>query len=292
MWEVFELQWDKIGYQGMELSDINGIKGKLGKLKEIILAEKSIAIAFSGGIDSSVVAKVAKNELKNKAIAITIDSDVFSNKELKFSKVIAGEIGIKHIIIKSSKLEDPVFVNNSENRCYHCKGREIELIWQVAKEHGIKSVAYGVNISDKKEHRPGIKALMESNIFFPLEKAGIGKPVMPQIARYLGLSNYNMPSTTCLASRIPYGNKINKEKLIQIEKAESFLIVLGLSDSRVRHHGDIARIEVSKNEIEKIILNKISIVNKFKELGFQYVTLDLQGYRSGSMDEVIKNSGA
>ncbi|MCP3901485.1 MAG: ATP-dependent sacrificial sulfur transferase LarE, partial [Desulfobacteraceae bacterium] len=240
-----------------------------------------------GGIDSSLVAKVAYQELKDKAVAITLDSDVFPRKDLVFSKKIAKEIGIKHIILKASKLADPAFIVNSEDRCYQCKNGEIELIEKTALEHGIKHIAYGVNTSDQNEHRPGIEALKEANIFFPLLKAGIGKPVIPQIAKQLGLSNWDMPSTTCLASRIPYGSEIDKEKLAQIEGAENFISDFGVSDSRVRHHGDIARIEVPENEIDKIAANRAEIVKKLQTIGFKYIALDLQGYRSGSMNEVI-----
>ncbi len=260
---------------------------KLKELIKIIKEKESLAVAFSGGIDSSLVAKIAHDVHKSKAIAVTLDSDVFPQRDLVFSKKIAEEIGIKHIIIKHSKLDDPVFTKNSENRCYYCKKNEIDLIEEIAIEHGIKNIAYGVNMSDQNEHRPGITALKERGIFFPLELADIGKSTIPQIAQFLGLSNYNMPSTTCLASRIPYGNEIDIKKLNQIEEAENFLYEFGISDSRARHHGDIARIEVSENEINKILSNKIVIIKRFKELGFKYISLDLQGYRSGSMDEVL-----
>ena len=260
---------------------------KLEELIKIIKREKSLAIAFSGGIDSSLVAKVAYNELKERAIAITLDSDVFPQTDLVFSKKIAKEIGIKHIIIKHSKLGNLRFAKNSENRCYHCKKGETDLIEKVALEHGINTIAYGVNASDQNEHRPGITALKEKGIFFPLERAGIGKQIIPDIAHSLGLSNYDMPSTTCLASRIPYGNEINEKKLIQIEEAEKFLNNFGISDSRARHHGNIVRIEVSENDIAKVLSNRAAIIKKFKELEFKYITLDLQGYRSGSMDEVL-----
>lgn len=271
----------------MKEFDINVIKEKLEKLKKIVRSKKMLAIAFSGGIDSSILAKVAHGELKNNAIAITLDSDVFAEKDLTFSIKIAKEIGIKHIIIKHTKLDDPIFIENSENRCFQCKNGEIYLVEKTAREYGIENIAYGVNTSDNNEHRPGIRALKEAGIFFPLEEAGIGKPEIPQIAKYLGLSNWGMPSTTCLASRIPYGKKIDIKKLTQIEDAEKFLSKFGVSDSRVRHHGDIARIEIPPNEIDKITFNKIEIVKKLKELGFKYITLDLQGYRSGSMNEVI-----
>jgi uncharacterized protein len=271
----------------MKQFDISEIKEKLEELKTIIKSKKMLAIAFSGGIDSSLLAKVAYEELKDNAIAITLDSDVFTEKDLAFSMKIAKEIGIRHIVIKHTKLDDPLFVENSENRCYQCKNGEIYLVEKTARKYGIEKIAYGVNTSDNNEHRPGITALKEAGIYFPLQEAGIGKPVIPQMAKYLGLSNWDMPSTTCLASRIPYGKKIDKEKLAQIEEAEIFLSNFGISDSRVRHHGDIARIEVPSNEIETITFNKTQIVEKLKELGFKYIALDLQGYRSGSMNEVI-----
>ncbi len=260
---------------------------KLEELIKIVKEKESLAVAFSGGIDSSLVAKVAFDVFEDKAVAVTLDSDVFPKRDLDFSKKIAKEIGIRHVIIKHSKLDNTIFVKNSKNRCYHCKENEIDLIEKIALEHDIKTIAYGVNLSDQNEHRPGISALTERCIFFPLQIAGIGKPEIPQIAEYLGLSNYNMPSTTCLASRIPYGHEISIEKLTQVEEAENFLYSIGISDSRARHHGDIVRIEVAEHEINIILFSKSTIIKKFKALGFKYISLDLQGYRSGSMDEVL-----
>ena len=260
---------------------------KLEELIKIVKEKESLAVAFSGGIDSSLVAKVAFDVFDDKAIAVTLNSDVFPKRDLDFSKKIAKEIGIRHVIIKHSKLDNNNFVRNSKNRCYHCKNNEIDLIEKIATQHGIKNIAYGVNSSDQNEHRPGISALKEQEIFFPLQIAGIGKPEIPQIAEYLGLSNYNMHSTTCLASRIPYGNEITVDKLIQVEEAENFLCNIGISDSRARHHGDVVRIEVAEHEISIILSNKTSVIKRFKELGFKYISLDLQGYRSGSMDEVL-----
>lgn len=260
---------------------------ELKELIRIIKEKESLAVAFSGGIDSSLVAKVAWDVLGEKAVAVTFDSEVFPRKDLIFSKKVAREIGIKHIILKHSKLDDEAFVTNSKERCYYCKAGEIDLIEEIARDNGIKNIAYGVNASDKNEHRPGIKALREKDVFFPLEDANIGKPIIPELAKLLGLSNHNMPSTTCLASRIPYGHSLNLKKLNQIEVTENFLLKLKLDDSRVRYHGSLARIEVAENEFAKILGHKQAIVEKFKELGFSYITLDLQGYRSGSMDEVL-----
>lgn len=266
---------------------IKKIEEKLLKLRSIIRDKKALAVAFSGGIDSSLITKVAFLELKDRAIAVTIDSDIFSERELEFSKKIAAEIGIKHIIVKHSKLDNPIFANNSPHRCYHCRREEMETVEKIAHENGIKTVAFGVNYSDHNEHRPGIMALKEKNFFIPLEETKIGKPIIPQMAKELGLSNYNMPSTTCLASRIPYGIQITAQKLTQVEKAENYLHKFNISQSRVRHHEDIARIEVPEDELTKIMKHREEIITEFKKLGFSYISLDLQGYRSGSMDEVL-----
>ncbi len=260
---------------------------KLEKLKKIVKSKDSVAVAFSGGIDSSLLAKVVYDELQSKSIAVTVDSDVFTEKGLKFSQKIAQEIGIKHIIVTHSKFDDPLFAENHKDRCYNCKGHEIDLVAKEANLHDIKTIAYGINTSDRSEHRPGIKAITEKGAWFPLEKAGIGKSIIPQLAKALGLSNYNMPSTTCLASRIPYGTLIDKKKLLQIEEAEDFINNFNIHSLRVRCHGNLARIEVAASEMDIILLNKNSIVAKLKKLGFKYVALDLQGYRSGSMDEVL-----
>jgi uncharacterized protein len=163
---------------------------------------------------------------------------------------------------------------------------------QVAAEYEFKHIAFGVNVSDFGEHRPGIKALREEGFFQPLVEAGIGKDQMAALAKEVGLSNYNLPSTTCLASRIPYGHAITSKKLNQVEEAETFFYSLGLTQSRVRNYGNLARIEVYDHEIEEVARNREAIVSKLKEIGFTYITLDLQGYRSGSMNEVLRQRGA
>lgn len=260
---------------------------KLALLRSVIHQKESLLVAFSGGLDSSVIAKVAHEELGNKAIAVTIASDTFSQRELVMAQQTAQEIGIHHLVEKMSELENEYFVKNPIDRCYHCKKEEMQVMKKIAAQYGIKHIAFGVNISDFGEHRPGIKALDEEKFFQPLVEAGIGKDIMRDIAKLLGLSNYNMPSTTCLASRIPYGQSITAQKLQQVEKAEAALYRLGFHQSRVRHYGDMARIEVDSQEIEKVVAHRLDIVRSLKELGFVYITLDLVGYRSGSMDEIL-----
>jgi len=255
------------------------MKEKFEHLKEIIKGKESLMIAFSGGIDSSLVAKIAYDVLDEKALAVTLTSDTFSKRELENAKKIAKEIGVHHVIVKSSELGNEAFVKNAENRCYYCKKEEAE--------NRIKYIADGVNLSDFDEHRPGIKALDEEDIIHPLVEARIKKSDIKTMAKFLGLSNYDMPSTTCLSSRISYGEEITTEKLKRIEEAESFILSLGLRQVRVRCHKDVARIEVEKEEIEKVINFRKEIVRRLKIVGFKYITLDLEGYRSGSMDEAL-----
>lgn len=260
---------------------------KIERLRVIINERESIVIAFSGGVDSSLIAKVANDVLGSNALAITIDSDTFSKRELKIARKIAKEIGISHKVFKQTELNNVEFLKNSSDRCYYCKKDEISIIKRIAKNFDFKTVAFGVNVSDFAEHRPGIKALREAGFFQPLVEAGIGKNQVPVLAKMLGLSNYNLPSTTCLASRIPYGQPITASKLNQVEEAEDLFYSLGFTQTRVRHYGDLARIEVDPKELKDVFKKRKNIVTELKNIGFKYITLDLEGYRSGSMNDVL-----
>jgi uncharacterized protein len=244
-------------------------------------------IAFSGGVDSSVVAKAAREVLGSRAIAVTSHSATFPGREIENAKRVAREIGIKLEIIYEDELKNPQFVENSPERCYYCREGLIKGIKAVAEKYGISLIVDGANADDLKEHRPGLKAMKEAGVRSPLLELGLGKREVREIARKFGLSVHDKPSMACLASRIPYGERITRQKLLKVDKAEEFLVGLGIRQLRVRYHNGIARIEVSEEDIPIILKNRLQVVKYVRGLGFTYVTLDLDGYRSGSMDEVL-----
>ncbi|MFQ5800693.1 MAG: ATP-dependent sacrificial sulfur transferase LarE [Candidatus Hydrothermarchaeales archaeon] len=261
---------------------------KAKRLLAWFYGKESVAVALSGGVDSTVVAKAAFKALGKKAIAVTAASSTLPAKELECAKEVTSEIGIEHVIIDEDELRDPRFAENPTNRCYFCRQGLVEAIKKLADEREIKYVLDGANADDPKEHRPGLKALKEGGARSPLLELGFTKSDVREIAAYFGLTVSDKPSMACLASRIPYGEKITKEKLIMVERAEDYLKDRGFNQVRVRSHGGIARIEVEREEVEKALKIKDEISQELKKLGFTYVTLDLEGYRSGSMDEVLK----
>ncbi|MFQ5974864.1 MAG: ATP-dependent sacrificial sulfur transferase LarE [Candidatus Hydrothermarchaeales archaeon] len=263
------------------------MKKKAEKLLEWLADKGSVLVAFSGGVDSSVVAKASYFSLGENAIAVTARSSTLSKSEFESAKKVAEEMGISHIIIEEDELDDPRFVENPEDRCYYCRSGLVTALKKLAKEKKINYVLDGANSNDLKGHRPGLRALREQGARSPLLELGFGKKDVRGIARDFGLSTYDKPSMACLASRIPYGEKITHGKLEMVEKAEDFLRGKGFRQVRVRHHHGIARIEVSDAEIEKVTRLRKEISEEFRKLGFKYIALDLEGYRSGSMDEVL-----
>lgn len=256
---------------------------KLQKLKKMLYSYPGVVVAFSGGVDSSLLLKLAKDVLKQKVIAVTASSPLYPDAETRIAEKIAGMLKVKHLIIHSNELENPDFVKNPQNRCYYCKIELFKRLKEIAKKYGYV-VLEGSNYSDLNDFRPGFIAAKRLNIKSPLIEARLTKAEIRKLARHFKLPNWNKPSMACLASRIPYGIKIDKKNLARIERGEEFLKSLKFSQCRVRDHFPIARIEIVENEFKKIFKYKKKIVKQFKKFGYKYITLDLEGYRTGSMN--------
>ncbi|ODS32733.1 MAG: hypothetical protein SCARUB_02115 [Candidatus Scalindua rubra] len=267
------------------------VEEKLLKLKQIVKELKSVVVAFSGGVDSTLVTKVCYDVLKDNSMAVTARSETYPDFEFKEAQKLAKEIGIKHLVIDTSELAIEGFANNPPERCYFCKTELFEKLKEIAKQHGFLHVADGANLDDTKEFRPGLEASKELNVSSPLKESGMTKKDIREVSKMLNLPNWNKPAYACMSSRFPYGQSITEEKLKMVSEAEKYLRGLGLEQFRVRHHETIARIEVLPEDIH-ILTNsptRNELLSKFKEIGFTYVTLDLEGYRSGSMNEVLSH---
>jgi uncharacterized protein len=262
---------------------------KLRRLKELLGELRSAAIAFSGGVDSTLLALVAREVLGPRAILVTTRSDLNPVRELDQARYLARQLGMKHLVVEGNELEVPGFADNPPNRCYLCKKALFRKLREVASREGLEHLAVGSNVDDTGEHRPGLLAAQEEGVRSPLLEAGMTKADIRALAREMGLPNWNRPSYACLASRFPYDTKLTREKIAQVDQAEEYLRQQGFTQVRVRHHGDLARIELMPEEMGRLLAGSLSpkVAGRLKELGFSYVTLDLRGYRSGSMDEVL-----
>jgi len=271
------------------------IEEKLARLINILKNKESVLIAFSGGVDSAVVAATAKIALKNKALAVTINSPLILQEEIEEAIKVAREIGINHIVLEGNELEDPNFVCNPINRCYFCKKNLAIKLKNLAEEKGFKNIVDGTNIDDLKDYRPGRVALSEAGIDSPLVEAGLTKKDVREIAKILGLSIADKPSSACLASRIPYGQKITLEKIKRIAEAEKLIKeIVKVKQVRVRDHEAIARIEVDPNERKLFFNEKImdEVSQKIQKLGFKFVALELSGYIQGSLNKMLNNKNS
>jgi uncharacterized protein len=260
---------------------------KYQELRKIIAGHGPMLVAYSGGVDSTLLAAVARDVLGERTRCVLLNSPVVPKAAVAQAQTIARELGLALDIIEVPLMDHVEFCKNSVDRCYHCKKILAGFLKQRAAELGFACIADGINVSDTGEHRPGLQASTEEGIVHPFIGAGITKEEIRTIARKLGLPVWQKPSAACLSSRIPYGDEITREKLRMIEEAEAFVAGLGISQIRIRLHGTIARIEVHKEDMGKILEQQPAITGKFRSLGFTYVTLDLEGYRSGSMDEVL-----
>jgi uncharacterized protein len=268
---------------------MTAMETKLGRLRKSIRSLGSVAVAFSGGSDSALVARVAHDELGTNAVAVTIDSPLYPSSELAGARKTARKIGIRHFVVRVDPLSEDAFVSNPANRCYLCKLGDLRQVTRVARENGLKMVVDGSNADDGADYRPGLKAKEELGVRSPLAEAGLGKREVRELSRALKLPTATKSSSPCLASRIPYGEEITKEKLGMIEEAEEFLRAKGFDGVRVRMHGGMARIEVQPRDIPRLSSagTRLSVSRRLRALGFTYVSLDLEGYRMGSLNEVL-----
>ncbi len=259
------------------------------KLRELIKSYKRVAVAFSSGVDSTYLLKVASEELPGNVIAVTASSCSFPKRELEEAKAFCNMNQIPHVIVESEELEIEGFRQNPKNRCYLCKHELFEKILQIAEQNGVHAVLEASNMDDNGDYRPGLVAVKELGIISPLREAGFYKEEIRRRSKELGLSTWNKQSFACLASRFVYGETIDEEKLAMVDKAEQLLLDLGFHQLRVRIHDRLARIEVDPEEFYKLIEEptRTKIYDAFQEYGFTYITLDLKGYRTGSMNETL-----
>jgi uncharacterized protein len=267
------------------------LRTRLDSLKSELKAMGSAAVAFSGGVDSTFLLKVAAEVLGNKVLAVTLKSPTFPKREIDDAVRIAGRFNVEHLIIESREFENPDFIRNDKLRCYYCKNDVFGRIIDEARNHGMAFVIDGQNYDDISDYRPGAKAALELGVISPLKNNKLTKDEIRQLSREMGIHGWDRPSFACLASRIPYGTRITKSLLEKIGGLEEFLINKGFVQVRVRHHGEIARIELKKEDFSILFGKSLmpGIIDEFKKAGYLYVTLDLEGYRTGSMNMALQN---
>ncbi len=266
------------------------LTAKRDRLLGLLQSFESCAVAFSGGIDSTVVAKAAQVALGDRAVAVTGVSDSLADGELSQAREIAQQIGIRHEVVKTEEFSNADYLRNAPDRCYHCKSELYTQLDGLAPRLGVAVVANGANLDDRGDYRPGMTAAGEHAIRSPLLECGLNKQDVRALAQYWELPTWDKPAAPCLSSRIAYGEEVTPQRLEMIDKAEQFLRSQGLSDLRVRYHrGDLARIEVPLSAIEELCTDEVrqSLAKHFKALGFRYITLDLEGFRSGNLNDMV-----
>ena len=266
------------------------IDQKWDHLRSLLSEMRAVILAYSGGVDSSVLLRAAAETLGQNLIAVTAVSETYSAEELHLAKKFTASLGVRHRVLQTEELSKEEFSRNAEDRCYHCKQELFGKLRQIAEAEGIAWILDGSNTDDQRDYRPGRRAAGEFSVRSPLAETGLSKQEIRDLARRLNLPMWDKPSLACLSSRIPYGTRITSALVKNIQTAEDVIRSLGIRQVRVRHHGDTARIEVDREDLIRLVSEdaKRKIVDSFKALGYAYVCLDLEGYRTGSMNEVIK----
>ena len=268
------------------------LEERLGELERIVSPYGSALVAFSGGVDSCLALAVAARALpKGRVVAVTSNNETYLPSELGLAEAFARSLGVEHVVVDTRELDDPNYAKNPTNRCYFCKSTLYSDLDRMAGERGYGCVVDGANKDDEGDYRPGRKAARELGVVSPLSVAGITKAEVRELAKHLGLPTWDKPALACLSSRFPYGQEITPEKLAQVARAEEFMRSKGYKQVRVRHHGEIARLEVGPDELERAFAEREEISAELTDAGFLYVTLDLAGYKSGSLNAALKLPG-
>jgi uncharacterized protein len=263
---------------------------KLESARAIVRRMSSALIAYSGGVDSSLLLKLALDELGDRAVAVLASSPAYPESEQQEARELAQRLGARLVEVSTAEVELDAYRRNNPDRCFHCKEELFETLEPVRRDLGLDHIAYGATADDAGDHRPGHGSAVRRGIRFPLLEAGMGKAEIRAAARGLGLPNWNKPSFACLSSRIPHGTEVTVEALRQIEAAEAAIQALGFRQVRVRHHGDVARIEVEPAEIARLVSERERVVAALQAAGYRFVSLDLEGYATGSLNRTWKNA--